>query len=54
MREGNPLIVDGQVRRLLHIPMWVMVVEDDLAVAVVAAADVCKGAVKHASDNIKN
>ena len=52
MREGNPLIVDGQVRRLLHIPMWVMVVEDDLAVAVVA--DVCKGAVKHVSDNIKN
>jgi hypothetical protein len=51
MREDNPLIVDGQVRLLLHIPMWVMVV-DVLAVAV--AADVCTVAVKHARDNIKH
>jgi len=50
MREDNPSIVDGQVRLLLHIPMWVMVVEDDLVVAV----DVCTVAVKHASNNIKH
>jgi len=53
MREDNPSIVDGQVRPLLHIPMWVMVVEDDLVAAVVAV-DVCTVAVKHASNNIKH
>jgi hypothetical protein len=53
MREDNPLIVDGQVRLLLHIPMWVMVV-GVLAVAVAVAADVCTVAVKHARDNIKH
>jgi hypothetical protein len=52
MREDNPLIVDGQARRLPHALMWVTAV--GVLAEVVVAADVCTVAVKHTSDNIKN
>jgi hypothetical protein len=53
MREDNPLIVDGQARRLLLVLMWVMVVGVLVEVAAVAV-DVCTAVVKRTSDIIKN